>query len=317
MWTPEESEPESLCLDSGEIGISPQWLWFSESKTVPERLASALSPQFCQHIAVSNPTDFLLANRHSFNPGGQIFVLDGSEGRQELVQLWLRHLRRDPRTSATPILVWSHAGKLPDFDSHSDFFWLQPDGVIGRSGWRGSDQWITRVESILKLRLKRQFHIDVHLDMSSRPEALERTSAWILHCVRLVPWMTTKTGRLRQAVFELGQNAIEWGNHGDTSKTVHIRLRADDRSLHLTVTDQGIGFDRNHLPHAAHEEDPIRHLEIREQLGLRDGGFGILVTRGLVDKLSYNTAGNTVLVTLRHNQNDRCSEHRESLSSTS
>ncbi|MCY2935681.1 MAG: ATP-binding protein [Planctomycetota bacterium] len=306
MWTEENSEPEMMNLDSGEIGIVPQWLWFSDSKPIPARLSAALTPRICEHVSASNPTDFLSANRQKFSPGGQILVLDGSEGKAGLIQHWLRSLRCDPRTSASPILVWSHAGNLPEFDSHTDFFSLQPDGVIGRRGWSGSELWIKRIESILRTRLKRHFHIDVHLDMSSRPDALEQASAWILHCVRLVPWMTKRTGRLRQAVFELGQNAIEWGNGSDASKTVHIRLRADDRSLHLTVSDQGTGFNRNHLPHAANEEDPICHLEVREQLGLRDGGFGILITRGLVDKLAYNTAGNTVLVTLRHREGDRC-----------
>jgi len=54
------------------------------------------------------------------------------------------------------------------------------------------------------------------------------------------------------------------------------------------------------FPHAAQEEDPIRRLEIREQLGLREGGFGILITRGLVDRMTYNATGNAVRVTLKH-----------------
>ncbi|MFM7593228.1 MAG: ATP-binding protein, partial [Isosphaeraceae bacterium] len=63
----------------------------------------------------------------------------------------------------------------------------------------------------------------------------------------------------------------------------------------------GKGFNPQHLPHAAAEEDPIRHLEVREQLGLREGGFGLLITRGLVDRMAYNATGNAVRVTMRHN----------------
>ena len=42
------------------------------------------------------------------------------------------------------------------------------------------------------------------------------------------------------------------------------------------------------------DEDPIRHLEIRNELGLREGGFGIMLARGLVDDFRYNERGNEV-----------------------
>ena len=37
-----------------------------------------------------------------------------------------------------------------------------------------------------------------------------------------------------------------------------------------------------------------RHIDVRESLGLRVGGFGILMTKGLVDEMEYNRAGNEV-----------------------
>jgi len=41
--------------------------------------------------------------------------------------------------------------------------------------------------------------------------------------------------------------------------------------------------------------DPARHLEIRAEQGVRPGGFGILLTRNLVDELIYSEKGNEVL----------------------
>jgi len=294
------SDQPNYLLDSAEIGLGPEWLWFSHAKPIPKRLSEGLSPRSCIHIQEQNPTEFQIANRNMLRPGGQILVLDGSPGNDDLIQLWLRHLRRDSHTSAMPILIWSHEGAMTPFDTLLNDFRLLPDGVIGSRGWQDSGSWISRIESILKIRMKRRFHLDLQLDMSSRESALESTCCWVLNTVRLIPWMSQKSGRLRQALFELGQNAIEWGNRGDVSKTVHIRLRADERGLHVSVSDQGNGFDRNNLPHAADEEDPIRHLEIREQLGLREGGFGMLITRGLVDKMVYNAQGNTVHLSMRH-----------------
>ena len=40
----------------------------------------------------------------------------------------------------------------------------------------------------------------------------------------------------------------------------------------------------------------MEHAEIREKLGMRPGGFGILMTRQLVDELIYNEQGNEVLL---------------------
>lgn len=300
MITHLKSGEQTLAFQEIDSEFVPKWFWFSETRPIPDRLASGLLPRTCEHVKATNPAEYLLETRRRNLDKSQILVLDGSDGQADMIQLWLRHLRRDSRTSACPILVWSHAGQLPEFDPQANYFRLSPDGVIGRRGWTGGESWIERIESILRLRMRRHFHIDVHLDMSSRTDSLERTSAWILDCIEIVPWMKTRRAKLRQAIYELGQNAIEWGNSGDVSKSVHIRLRCDERSLHLSVADEGQGFNPKKLPHAAQEEDPIRHLEIREQLGLREGGFGILITRGLVDRMTYNATGNAVRVTLKH-----------------
>ena len=45
----------------------------------------------------------------------------------------------------------------------------------------------------------------------------------------------------------------------------------------------------------ANPDDPIRHLEVREEQGLRPGGFGLAMTRSLVDELIYNEARNEVI----------------------
>ena len=37
-------------------------------------------------------------------------------------------------------------------------------------------------------------------------------------------------------------------------------------------------------------------MEVRNEMGLRPGGFGILVSRNLADELIYNEKGNEVLL---------------------
>ena len=61
----------------------------------------------------------------------------------------------------------------------------------------------------------------------------------------------------------------------------------------------GPGFDPKELSHAANAEDPTAHMEVRDEKGLRVGGFGIMLTRGLVDELKYNSTGNEVRLVKR------------------
>ena len=48
-------------------------------------------------------------------------------------------------------------------------------------------------------------------------------------------------------------------------------------------------------PSPTRPDEPARHLEIRAEQGVRPGGFGILLTRNLVDELIYSEKGNEVL----------------------
>ena len=40
----------------------------------------------------------------------------------------------------------------------------------------------------------------------------------------------------------------------------------------------------------------MAHIELREAMGMRPGGFGILTARGIVDELIYSEVGNEVLL---------------------
>jgi DNA-binding response OmpR family regulator len=99
---------------------------------------------------------------------------------------------------------------------------------------------------------------------------------------------------LMLAVRELGSNAIEWGHQKQAERIVTVTYRIESAKVVIIIRDTGPGFDRNNLPHAARRDDPLAHLEVRESLGLRDGGLGILMAEGLVDELRYNEAGNEV-----------------------
>jgi anti-sigma regulatory factor (Ser/Thr protein kinase) len=68
--------------------------------------------------------------------------------------------------------------------------------------------------------------------------------------------------------------------------------------LMYRIADPGPGFKFGDLDHAAisHEADePTKHDKIREDKGLRPGGFGLLLTQANVDELLYNEKQNEVV----------------------
>ncbi|HZT30172.1 MAG TPA: ATP-binding protein [Bryobacteraceae bacterium] len=97
---------------------------------------------------------------------------------------------------------------------------------------------------------------------------------------------------------ELLMNAIEHGGRYDPHKWVRVSAIRTARAIIYHIQDPGHGFSLENLPHAAISnppDAPVQHLEVRAEQGVRPGGFGILLTRNLVDELIYNEKGNEVL----------------------
>jgi len=42
-------------------------------------------------------------------------------------------------------------------------------------------------------------------------------------------------------------------------------------------------------------QEPIRHMSVREQMGLRPGGYGILLASQVIDELIYNQKHNELI----------------------
>ena len=104
--------------------------------------------------------------------------------------------------------------------------------------------------------------------------------------------------QLGQAFRELLMNAVEWGGKLDPTRKVRISYIRAKRMVLYRIADPGQGFKIDQLPHAAvsfPEDQPIEHLKVREAKGIRAGGFGLLITRALVDELIYNEAHNEVV----------------------
>jgi CheY-like chemotaxis protein len=105
--------------------------------------------------------------------------------------------------------------------------------------------------------------------------------------------------QIATAFRELLMNAVEHGGHLDPEKTVDLSYIRTARSIVYYIRDPGAGFSMETLAHAAianTAEEPFRHLELRNQMGIRPGGFGLLMTKSFADELIYSAKGNEVIL---------------------
>lgn len=101
-----------------------------------------------------------------------------------------------------------------------------------------------------------------------------------------------------QAFHELLLNAVEWGGKLNAHRKVRISCLRAKRMILYRIADPGPGFKLADLSHAAiaqSPDEPTKHDEIRQQKGLRPGGFGLVLVQANVDELLYNEAQNEVV----------------------
>ena len=98
---------------------------------------------------------------------------------------------------------------------------------------------------------------------------------------------------------EMLLNAIEHGGNFDPDQYVEVAYYRIYKLVIRRIKDPGQGFSLDEIHHAAVNNpsyDPIRHILFREARGLRPGGYGVLLTKHLVDELLYSEKGNEVLL---------------------
>jgi DNA-binding response OmpR family regulator len=145
-------------------------------------------------------------------------------------------------------------------------------------------------------------------------EILSATPAWVrltarcdlLTANRLVQFLAgvgdiphADKEQIITAFKEILINAMEHGAHFDPSQHVEISYIRSRRAIAFRVKDPGQGFSLEELRHAAiasSPEDLFSHMAVREEQGLRPGGFGMLLAKKFVDELIYNEKGNEVVL---------------------
>jgi PAS domain S-box-containing protein len=175
---------------------------------------------------------------------------------------------------------------------------------------------LARLVSELEVRNLLNVVKDALQSSSALPVAIEVISAHPNWVELLVPCMREAADQIQPVVNRLGAdlapavvesvgdafrelllNAIEWGGRLNPNHKVRIACVRTNRVLIYRIADPGPGFKLENLDHAAiaHPGDPLEHVKVREEKGLRAGGFGLLMVRAKVDELVYNEKQNEVI----------------------
>jgi len=154
------------------------------------------------------------------------------------------------------------------------------------------------------------------LQMSSTSQTIEVTSAEPHWVELLVPCTREAADKIGTVVSRLGGdlpeeiidsvssafkelllNDGEWGGQLDPDRRGRIGCLRTNRMLMYRIADPGPGFRFDNLDHSAlsHPDEPFEHMRIREEKGIRPGGFGLLMVKASVDELVYNEKHNEVV----------------------
>ena len=208
-----------------------------------------------------------------------------------------RRLRADSATRTTPVVMVTAMDGPPD----------------RRKGYRvGANAYVTKpyapadlfaaLDSALKWRAdldRGKVCGEIQIELPSDCPLLMDVNEFLTGICRETPLSPDGIAHLRQAIMEMGQNAIEWGNRHRAEAIVTITYRTYEDRVEVIIRDQGSGFDPSQLPHAARGDDPMAHMDVRETLQIREGGFGMMISRGMLDELRYNAKGNEVTLVKR------------------
>jgi CheY-like chemotaxis protein/anti-sigma regulatory factor (Ser/Thr protein kinase) len=164
----------------------------------------------------------------------------------------------------------------------------------------------SRLTEIIKRALKSDHDIPPIEVLSARPEwvellvpctreAADRIQSFVLQLEADLPEEVRDTVGL--AFRELLLNGIEWGGQLNPAKTVRVAYIRTQRMLLYRIADPGPGFSFDRLAHAAVQHAPgtIDHDAVRDEKGLRPGGFGLALIRAMADELVYNEKQNEVV----------------------
>jgi len=121
------------------------------------------------------------------------------------------------------------------------------------------------------------------LQLPSKPESITLLEALIEKIADKHNISEDTFANMMTCLNEIAINAIVHGNKLDESKKVIVNAEVEPKRVIWTVTDEGPGFDYDHLP------DPTAAENIENLTGR-----GVFIVKQLADQCVFNSTGNEV-----------------------
>jgi serine/threonine-protein kinase RsbW len=131
--------------------------------------------------------------------------------------------------------------------------------------------------------------LDLVLELSNDLRAIERSVTYLMEQGREAGFDEARLRlNFRVGLTEALANAMLYGNCRDPRKRVRLEAFLSRHEVVVQVTDEGGGFDPNHI------SDPTL-----PENRLRPGGRGLFLIRQLMDEVEFNEKGNSIRMVLR------------------
>ncbi len=108
-------------------------------------------------------------------------------------------------------------------------------------------------------------------------ERLVEVDSYVESLMAKLPFDKDARDDIAISLSEAVTNAIEHGNGGDISKSVHIEFEISDEGLGMVITDEGAGFNSSNVP------DPRENENL-----LNLSGRGLLIIEHLMDLIEVS-----------------------------
>jgi serine/threonine-protein kinase RsbW len=121
------------------------------------------------------------------------------------------------------------------------------------------------------------------LQLPSKPESITLLENLIEHIADKHQVSEDTFANMMTCLNEIAINAIMHGNKLDENKKVIVNAEVEPKRVIWTITDEGEGFDYDHLPDPTAEEN-LENLT----------GRGVFIVKQLADQCIFNSSGNEV-----------------------
>lgn len=123
------------------------------------------------------------------------------------------------------------------------------------------------------------------LSLSSTPESVHLVEPFVDKVCSHYQINQEQHFNMLVVLTEAVNNSINHGNQADPAKRVRVRVRANRRSFTFVVSDQGKGFEPEHVPNPTDEQ----HLRL-------PNGRGVFLMQQLSDNLHFADNGRRVRI---------------------